>query len=899
MVTLSESGSPIAEDGGVSSITATLSSSVSCDVTVSLGYTGTATGGGVDYTASGTQIIIGAGSTTGSVTITGDDDAIFEGAETVIVDITSVTNGTESGSQQETVTITDDDSAPSVTLSESGSPIAENGGVSTITATLSNPSTSAVTVDLGYGGTATGGGTDYTASGTQIIIGAGSTTGSVTITGDDDAIFEGAETVIVDITSVTNGTESGSQQETVTITDDDSAPTVTLSELGSPIAENGGVSTITATLSNPSTSAVTVDLGYGGTATGGGTDYTASGAQIIIGAGSTTGSVTITGDDDAIFEGAETVIVDITSVTNGTESGSQQETVTITDDDSAPTVTLSELGSPIAENGGVSTITATLSNPSTSAVTVDLGYGGTATGGGTDYTASGTQIIIGAGSTTGSVTITGDDDAIFEGAETVIVDITSVTNGTESGSQQETVTITDDDSAPSVTLSESGSPIAENGGVSTITATLSNPSTSAVTVDLGYGGTATGGGTDYTASGTQIIIGAGSTTGSVTITGDDDAIFEGAETVIVDITSVTNGTESGSQQETVTITDDDSAPSVTLSESGSPIAENGGVSTITATLSNPSTSAVTVDLGYGGTATGGGTDYTASGAQIIIGAGSTTGNVTITGDDDAIFEGAETVIVDITSVTNGTESGSQQETVTITDDDSAPTVTLSELGSPIAENGGVSTITATLSNPSTSAVTVDLGYGGTATGGGTDYTASGAQIIIGAGSTTGNVTITGDDDAIFEGAETVIVDITSVTNGTESGSQQETVTITDDDSAPTVTLSELGSPIAENGGVSTITATLSNPSTSAVTVDLGYGGTATGGGTDYTASGAQIIIGAGSTTGSVTITGDDDAIFEGAETVIVDITSVTNGTESGASRRPLRLRMMTAHLRSP
>ncbi len=127
------------------------------------------------------------------------------------------------------------------------------------------------------------------------------------------------------------------------------------------------------------------------------------------------------------------------------------------------------------------------------------------------------------------------------------------------------------------------------------------------------------------------------------------------------------------------------------------------------------------------------------------------------------------------------------------------------------------------------------------------------MMIIGAGSTTGNMTITGDDDAIFEGAETVIVDITGVTNGTESGSQQETVTITDDDSAPTVTLSELGSPIAENGG-STITATLSNPSTSAVTVDLGYGGTATGGGTDYTASGAQIIIGAGSTTGSVTIT---------------------------------------------
>ena len=44
-------------------------------------------------------------------------------------------------------------------------------------------------------------------------------------------------------------------------------------------------------------------------------------------------SVTITSADDALNEGDETVIVDITGVTNGTEAVPQQQTVTITDDD--------------------------------------------------------------------------------------------------------------------------------------------------------------------------------------------------------------------------------------------------------------------------------------------------------------------------------------------------------------------------------------------------------------------------------------------------------------------------------------------------------------------------------------------------------------------------------------
>ena len=69
------------------------------------------------------------------------------------------------------------------------------------------------------------------------------------------------------------------------------------------------------------------------------------------------------------------------------------------------------------------------------------------------------------------------------------------------------------------------------------------------------------------------------------------------------------------------------------------------------------------------------------------------------------------------------------------------------------------------------------------------------------------------DDNIYEGNETAIVAISSVSGGSanESGTPQEvTITIVENESAPTVTLSSSASSIAENAGSSlTLTATLS------------------------------------------------------------------------------------------
>ncbi|HSQ32186.1 MAG TPA: IPTL-CTERM sorting domain-containing protein, partial [Gemmatimonadaceae bacterium] len=188
-----------------------------------LGLSGSATYA-ADYTttpAAPIALVIPSGATEGSLTLTAVDDALDEIDETVVVDITGVTNGTESGTQQVTATITDDDAEPAVSLALAGSPMSEAGGVATVTATLSRPTSRIVTVNLAFAGTATA--ADYTASATAITIAAGLTSGSITLTAVDDTGAELDETLVVDVAAVTNALEDGTQQVIATITDDDPA----------------------------------------------------------------------------------------------------------------------------------------------------------------------------------------------------------------------------------------------------------------------------------------------------------------------------------------------------------------------------------------------------------------------------------------------------------------------------------------------------------------------------------------------------------------------------------------------------------------------------------------------------------------------------------------------------
>jgi len=71
-------------------------------------------------------------------------------------------------------------------------------------------------------------------------------------------------------------------------------------------------------------------VAYSGTATAG-TDYTGHKATHVIKAGKTSTSWKLTGKADTETEGNETIVVDLDSVTNATEKGTQRKTLTLTD----------------------------------------------------------------------------------------------------------------------------------------------------------------------------------------------------------------------------------------------------------------------------------------------------------------------------------------------------------------------------------------------------------------------------------------------------------------------------------------------------------------------------------------------------------------------------------------
>ena len=84
----------IGEDAGVAHNYCDVIRHFRQDVTVSLAIGGSATAGD-DYVMSATQIVIPAGSTTGSITVTAVQDSLDEADETVVVQTSGVTGATE------------------------------------------------------------------------------------------------------------------------------------------------------------------------------------------------------------------------------------------------------------------------------------------------------------------------------------------------------------------------------------------------------------------------------------------------------------------------------------------------------------------------------------------------------------------------------------------------------------------------------------------------------------------------------------------------------------------------------------------------------------------------------------------------------------------------------------
>ncbi|MFA5842324.1 MAG: Calx-beta domain-containing protein [Candidatus Gracilibacteria bacterium] len=877
-VTWTSSSQSGLESVGTLTLTAELSAVSGRNVSVPYTLSGTAAGNGTDYSITASPITITAGQTTANITLTIVNDTLDENDETAIITMGAPTNATQGETTVHTVTITDNDNAPTVAWTIDSQSAAEGASPLTITAQLSAVSGKEVTIPFTLSGTAIGDGTDYSITASPITISAGTTTSNIMVTLMDDSFKESTEILILTMDSPTNATQGVVTSHTITLNDNDTTPAVTWTVSSQFAAESTGTMTVTAQLSAYSDLDVTVPFTLSGTATGDDTDYSISVSPITISAGDISSNITITLINDSIDENNETVIVTMGSPTNAIQGGITVHTATINDNDNSPTVTWTSSSQASDENVGVATITAQLSSASGLDVSVPFTLTGTATGSGTDYSITASPISITAGQTTATISIAVVDDSLYEDNETVIATMGNPTNASKGIITVNTSTINDNDfgSIPSVSWSVDSQSASEGTATMTITAQLSATSGKNVTIPFTLTGTALGGGIDYSSTPSPITITTGNTTATITLTLSDDNFKELSETIIVTMGSPSNAILGATTIHTATITNNDSSPGVTWTSSSQTISEGITEITLTAALSATSESEITIPFTLTGTATGGGTDYSIMESPIIVSPGDLTSNITVTLIDDSLDENNETVIVTMGSPTNAIQGTVTVHTITIEDNDALPFVQWTAASQSANENAGTMTVTAQLSSASGKDVTVPFTLSGTATGNGTDYSITSSPITITAGQTTAAITITIVNDVLDESDETVIVTMGSPTNATAGVTTVHTSTINDNDEIPTVTWTTSSQSTSEEISTVTLTAQLSVTSGQDVSVPFILTGTAIGNGTDYSITSSPLIIASGTTTSNITITLNNDSFKESNETVIVTMDTPIN-----------------------
>ena len=299
------------------------------------------------------------------------------------------------------------DPQPTVTLSLSSASISENGGSTTVSARLSHASSMATTITIRPVPGLYTVGADNT-----IVIPAGQTTSAdrVTITAVDNAQRSASDPTVTIAAAVDNDMGTGAVNAAAVVVLDDETASVSLA-LAPERAAEGAAVRVTAVLNRAAPAAVTVSVSAAPGTNAAMRDFRLSeNRTLTVAAGATrsAGTVTITATDDAVDAPDRTVTVSGAVSSENRAREPEAVTLTIEDDDETPVATLSLTPAVIDESGAnnASTVSATLSNPSSEATTI------TVSAQGAGYAQRGTTLTIPALGTTsaGAVTLTAVDD---------------------------------------------------------------------------------------------------------------------------------------------------------------------------------------------------------------------------------------------------------------------------------------------------------------------------------------------------------------------------------------------------------------------------------------------------------------------------------------------------------
>jgi uncharacterized repeat protein (TIGR01451 family) len=861
--------------------------------------------GQADYEPISTQLLWATGETIKSFRIQSIDDNYYEGDETFRVEFMNPSDGLPLY-QPLIVTILDNDPKPVVSIDDVEK-LEGSGGTNSVSLTLSlsAPLDLGLSVDFLINDETAVLGKDFLWARAAVHDGSvffdrHQTNIFITFEITTDSIDETHETFFVDLFHVDSFAELNPSKTrgSVTILDDDSPPTVSITDASAVTEGFLGTktnATFLVSLSEASGKRVTVHYSTGNRTATGGLDFEgATNSTVPIEAGQLSANIVIPVLGDPFHEDPETFVVDLVGVDDGNaiiDQAHRQGQGTIIDDDVLPEISIRSSFT-VSEGNTSTNILVSLSITNSLPVTVDF------------VTANGTAIAeldyvsFPNSSVTNSLTFNpGDDltksipvlvkgDTLDETDETFLLRLINPSNAIIATNQnQALITISDDDLPPLISI-QNASVDEGNSGVTNMafTVSLSAASGKIVQVDFATTNGTARAGLDYVATTNRLIFNPGDTSKTFLVIVNGDILNEADETILIDLfnPNPTNAllTPANSRGRG-TIRDDDLQPSITI-EKAAPVTE-GNTGTTGAvfflTLSAPSGQIVTFDYATANGTAQANSDYVPESGTVTFKPGEpgelgeTLRAIVIQVKGDTAIEPNETFLIRLSNPTNTVLVVSQVEG-TIIDDEDRPALSVDSVS--VSEgNSGSARFTVRLSAPSAEAISVNFATtNGTALAG-LDYTAISTNLVFNPDQTTNIVNIQVLADNLRETDETFSVLLSNPLNAFISG-PEGIGTILDDDPIPTIIVES--SSISEGNGDSVnlvIPLTLSAPTKERVSVDVVTSdGTATAG-SDYLASTNTVFFLPDETAKTIVVVVKGDFLDEMDETLFLRFSNAT------------------------
>jgi hypothetical protein len=736
-----------------------------------------------DYTAASGTLTFDPGVTSRTITVSVIGDTLDEPNETFGVTLSGAVNASI-GDGQGSGTITDDDPAPSLVISNASVTEGDTGTVNAVfTVSLSAPSERIVTVSYATAhGTATAPGDSTSVPLTVLTFAPGATSQTVSVAVQGDLLPEGNETVLVNLSAAGNATIADSQG-VGTIVDDEPLPSLSIGDVTVTETDAAGLTAVfTVSLSASVGQTVSVTYATANSTATAPADYTAASATVLtFTPGTTTRTIAVPIAGDLLDENDEAFFVNLTLPVGATIADAQA-VGTILDNDALPSLRVNDVTVTEGNSGSVNaTFTVTLTPASGRAVNVTYATANGSATAGADYTSATATLTIAAGATTQTFAIPVLGDTLDEPNETFLISLSNAVNATISDAEG-VGTITDNDATPSlrvnnVTVTEVNTGSTVNA---TFTVTLSAASAQSVSVNYSTSDTTALAGQDYTAVSGTLTLPPGTTTQTIVVPVAGDVLDEASETYAVNLSVPVNATIADNLG-VGTITDNDPTPSLVINNVTVTETDAGTNAIFTVTLSAASGRVVTVNYTTANSSATAGQDYTLTSGTLTFALGTTTQTITVPVLGDVLDEANETFNVNLSGASNASIADSQG-VGTITDDDPTPTLTIGDASISEPDSGTASMVfTVTLSAASGRSVTVNYATAnGTATTAGLDYTATSGTLTFAPGVTTMTVTVSINGDITIEPNETLFVNLSAASNATIADNQGAGTILNDD-----------------------------------------------------------------------------------------------------------------------